>query len=49
MLKCDYCGKFTTFEDSVVYQPETPPFRYEPDDPQTVCLKCAEKIGIGHT
>ena len=41
-VRCSLCGQFVCPDDMVVHQPDTPIFRLEPEDPEILCIKCAE-------
>lgn len=42
VIKCSHCGQFVRPADAVIHQPDTPFFRLEPEDPEILCMKCAE-------
>jgi len=39
-IKCDYCGKFTSYRNIHHVESYTPMDAFEPNDPDCICHKC---------
>lgn len=40
-IRCAWCNQFVSPDDVVTFQPETPVYKLEPEDPELLCMKCA--------